>query len=493
MTTSRPEITGITAELPGRIAKQAPVIVVIGDVMLDEWWTGSIERMCREAPAPVVDISRREQSPGGAANTAMNLAALGARVRLVGLVGADPAGERLRELVDGAGIDTTGLLVSEAVRTTTKCRLVAGDQVIARIDESDDRRLPAELLDRLAGAAILASSDASAEVICDYGSGALQSAVRDALAARSARPEISVVDAHDLRIWKQLRPDFVTPNAQEAAAVLGISLDGQDRVEQVVARGEDLLALSGAKAAAVTLDRLGSVLVSSGENGYRTYARPATEKQASGAGDTFVAGLTLALASGEPVHASLDFAQAAANIVVHRLGTSVCSAEDLAGYLDGGTDPLVPEAELLARIASARAAGKRIVLTNGCFDVLHRGHTNYLRQAKERGDILVVALNSDESARRLKGPGRPINTAADRAGVLAALDCIDYVTVFGTDTPIPLIEQLHPDVYAKGGDYTPEMLQETAAVEAYGGEIAILDYVADHSTSDVLRRIRSSV
>ena len=162
---------------------------------------------------------------------------------------------------------------------------------------------------------------------------------------------------------------------------------------------------------------------------------------------------------------------------MHRRGTSVCSSTDLAAHLGTFSDAALDAEELGQAVAAERASGRRIVLTNGCFDVLHRGHTRYLTQAKQLGDVLVVALNSDASARRLKGPDRPINAAADRAGIIAALSCVDYVTVFDTDTPIPLIEAIRPDIYAKGGDYSPEMLEETAVVEACGGEVCILDYV----------------
>jgi D-beta-D-heptose 7-phosphate kinase/D-beta-D-heptose 1-phosphate adenosyltransferase len=179
--------------------------------------------------------------------------------------------------------------------------------------------------------------------------------------------------------------------------------------------------------------------------------------------------------------------------VVHRFGTSVCSTGDLVERLGRGGDAALAADELLRRVQQDRAAGRRIVVTNGCFDVLHRGHTTYLAQAARLGDVLVVAINSDESVRRLKGPDRPINSEADRAGVLAALSCVDYVTVFDSDTPIPLLERLRPDIYTKGGDYTPDMLAEAAVVRGYGGEVQIMEYVSFHSTSAVVERIRAGV
>ncbi|EMY32182.1 bifunctional D-beta-D-heptose 7-phosphate kinase/D-beta-D-heptose 1-phosphate adenylyltransferase HldE, partial [Arthrobacter crystallopoietes BAB-32] len=336
-----------------------------------------------------------------------------------------------------------------------------------------------------------AVAGSAAVVLCDYGSGALPGPVQEALQAHRA-DRLLVVDAHNLRQWRTLRPDLVTPNAQEAARLLDLEFGPDaDRAGLVADASRNLLAATGAEAVVATLDRDGTLLVNNDGGAHRTWASPVSEKQASGAGDTFVACLTLARAAGLPLTTSQDLAQVAADVVVHRPGTSVCTTADLAGHLGAFTEAALGAEELARAVAAERSAGRRIVLTNGCFDVLHRGHTTYLTQAKQLGDVLVVALNSDASARRLKGPDRPINHAADRAGVVASLSCVDYVTVFDTDTPIPLIEALKPDIYAKGGDYSPQMLAETPAVEAYGGQLAILDYVSDHSTTAVVKRIRA--
>jgi D-beta-D-heptose 7-phosphate kinase/D-beta-D-heptose 1-phosphate adenosyltransferase len=250
------------------------------------------------------------------------------------------------------------------------------------------------------------------------------------------------------------------------------------------------LRATGAEAVVVTLDKDGTVLLPTSGPTHRTWARPAAEKQASGAGDTFVAALAVGRAAGLPLSTSVDFAQAAADVAVGKPGTAVCGAEELGSYLGSFENSVIGSGDLARELALHRAEGRRIVLTNGCFDVLHRGHTRYLNQAKQLGDILVVALNSDRSVRRLKGDGRPINTVTDRAAVIAALSCVDFVTVFDDATAVPLIKELRPEVYAKGGDYSPEMLVETAAVESYGGQVTILDYVQDLSTTAVVNRIR---
>ncbi|MEJ1195577.1 D-glycero-beta-D-manno-heptose 1-phosphate adenylyltransferase [Pseudarthrobacter sp. CCNWLW207] len=505
---------GLSEWLPRRLAAERPAITVIGDVMLDGWWSGTIERLCREAPAPVVDVATRDFVPGGAANTAMNLAALGARVSVAGIIGTDDAGTTLRRKLQDAGIDVRNLHTHPDMVTTTKIRISSGGQVMLRIDDSA-KTVPADALAALAASVRAAVGHQDAVMVCDYGTGVLAGPVREALTEalggpghhggpaepngahggglRTAVPRpLTVVDAHDPRPWAPLRPDLATPNAQEASRLLGVRLpEGSDRVAAVARHRDALCAATGARAVVVTLDRDGTVLFPADGGTHRTWARPAAEKQASGAGDTFVAALTLAHSAGLPLTASLDLAQAAADVVVHQPGTSVCSTAQLGRYLASFADTALGIDELALELEAHRSQGQRIVLTNGCFDVLHKGHTRYLNQAKQLGDILVVALNSDASVRRLKGSDRPINTEADRAAVIAALSCVDYVTVFDTPTASPLIRRLKPEVYAKGGDYTADMLEEASAVEECGGRVAILDYVAERSTTAVVRRIRA--
>lgn len=499
---------GLADWLPGRLAEARPIVTVIGDSILDGWWDGTIDRFCREAPAPVVQVRRRDFAPGGAANTAMNLAAMGADVRFVSLVGADTGGHTLLEQLGSAGVDVSHVVSHAEMITTTKFRVSSGGQVMLRLDDAAEEA-PADALGQVAAAIPEALRGSSAVVLCDYGAGALEGPVRDAIFEhlgqqseagfpRARQDTLVVVDAHYPGRWASLKPDLATPNAQEAARLLGTELPGgAARCPFVEAHADQLLRASGAAAVVVTLDREGTLTIRPNSDSqkpatHRTWARPQAEKQASGAGDTFVAALTIARAAGLPLTTSVDLAQAAADVVVHRPGTSVCTTDELAKHLRGFADTALTDSELARHVEEHRREGKRIVLTNGCFDVLHRGHTRYLNQAKQLGDVLVVALNSDSSVRKLKGPDRPVNHEADRAAVIAALSCVDHVTIFDTPTPIPLIDLLRPDVYAKGGDYTPEMLQETAAVERYGGTVTILDYVPEHSTTAVLERIRST-
>jgi len=481
----------LTPEVVRAIRDRAPRVAVVGDLILDGWWRGRSERLSREAPAPVVEVEERHEAPGGAANTAMNLAALGARVRLVGAVGADPAGVRLGRRLAAGGVGTDGVLTRAELTTVTKVRIVSDDQILLRIDDAPPLPPATALIDNLADAVAAALADADALVVGSYGSVALSAAVEQAV-RRVGRPRLLVVDAHDLSSWRALEPDVVTPNAAEAYRLLGAAPDGHGRrAEVLVDAWPALHAATGARAVAVTLDRDGALLLREGGRPYRTSGRPAPERQASGAGDTFTAALAAGLATGLDLPTAMELGQAAADVVVQRFGTSVCSASDLLTRLGRPAAQVLDARALAERVAADRAAGRRIVLTNGCFDVLHRGHTAALAAAAELGDVLIVAVNSDDSIRRLKGPDRPINVAADRAAVLAALSDVDYVVVFDTDTPIPLLELLRPDVYTKGGDYSPEMLAEAAVVRGYGGDVRIVAYVPEQSTTRIVDRIRT--
>ncbi|HET9127991.1 MAG TPA: D-glycero-beta-D-manno-heptose 1-phosphate adenylyltransferase [Propionibacteriaceae bacterium] len=498
-------------DVPVMVAAAAPRVVVVGDVVLDGWWHGEVRRLCREAPAPVVDLGARESAPGGAANTALNAARLGGRVSLLSVQGDDAAGDTLRALLESGGVDCSGLVADSDAATTTKSRIVAGDQIIARLDEQGSRP-SAEALASLAARLPRALAEADAVVVCDYDLGALDGEVGEVLArvlaGRCPAAPLVVVDAHDPARWRHLNPDLTTPNAGEAARLLGSAPAG-DRADAMRAHRADLLERTGARCVVVTLDREGTLALPgdgftlgtsaptrTGQAGpdipeHRTWARPAGERQATGAGDTFVACLAVGLAAGLNAPTALNLAQAASDVVVQRAGTSVCTTDDLRAHLGGLADSVAELDDLERTLDDHRRTGRRIVLTNGCFDVLHRGHTRYLEQARALGDVLVVAINDDAAVRRLKGPDRPVNPVLDRAAVLAALSCVDHVVTFSSDTAVPVIERLRPDVYAKGGDYTPDTLAETPAVEAYGGRVVILDYLPDRSTTAVLHRIRA--
>lgn len=485
----------LAADLPARLAAAAPRVVVVGDAVLDQWLTGPSRRLSREAPVPVVEVDHTRGSPGAAANTAANLAALGARTELVSVLGDDADAAAVRELLTAHGVGIDGVVTDPTRATAAKRRVLADDALVARFDTATRDPLAAPAREALHAALRRVVEGADAVVVCDYDGGALDGTVEllgELLGAPGQRACLLVVDAHDPARWAAARPDVVTPNAGEVARLLGRELGGPDRAAAAEAAGPELRDRAAAGAVVVTLDRDGALLLPADRDvpAHRTFARPAPEANTCGAGDTFTAALVLALAAGTPAATAVELAQAAADVVVGRPGTSVCGTGELAERLTAAEGPLLDAAALAAVVDEQRVAGRRVVFTNGCFDVVHRGHVASLNQAKRLGDVLVVALNSDDSVARLKGPSRPVNPLADRAAVIGALSCVDHVTVFDDDTPAELLELLRPDVYAKGGDYTPEMLRESATVGAYGGRVVILDYLPDRSTSAIVDRIR---
>jgi D-beta-D-heptose 7-phosphate kinase/D-beta-D-heptose 1-phosphate adenosyltransferase len=468
-------------------------VLVVGDAMLDGYLEGACGRVCPEAPVPVVDVCRSHAVPGGAANAVANARALGAGVTLLGLVGDDAEAGELADALSDTGVSPDALVVHPGRRTLAKRRVVAAGQVVCRLDQGDtgpaDETTEVELVRRLA-----AEWDAAeAVVISDYGYGVLTPAVIAALAdLQRHRPRVVVADSKRLPSLRPISPTAVKPNFAEVVRLLGLDPDPcRPRAELVAGFGPRLLDLTGARLAAVTLDTEGAVVFERGRPAYRTYAEPHPHSRASGAGDTYTAALALALASGADGPAAAELAAAAAAVVVGQDGTARCTARELRSKI--ASEQKVTDREgAIVRLAEERRRGRRVVLTNGCFDILHRGHVTYLTRAKALSDLLVVGVNTDAGIRRLKGPERPINTLDDRVQVLAALSCVDLVVPFDEDTPHELIRAVRPDVFVKGGDYTRDRLPEAGLVEELGGAVRILSFVADRSTTGLIEKIRAA-
>ncbi|ROO52157.1 rfaE bifunctional protein nucleotidyltransferase chain/domain [Micromonospora sp. Llam0] len=501
-------------------------ILVVGDAMLDEWRFATSTRLCREAPAPVLSLDRRQVAAGGAANTAVNLAALGARPLLVAPIGVDQVGDQVARCLHRAGVQDR-MVAQPGTRTPVKRRLLAADQILLREDDGGPAGpLPAEQVERLLAALVASTEEirlGPAEpdvdgtganpdvvrpdlVICDYGLGALPDRIRQWLIRHRDRYGTVALDAHDLTRWAGLRPTLITPSIAEAAPAVGEPTPDRDRVAAARRLLPRLHAATGADLVAVTLDADGSVVGDRSGAAHHCRTEPVAASRAVGAGDTYLAALTLSVVAGATLPVAAELAQLAAALTVHDCGTCVCHRDTLADAIPdaasgggrrvatsaptpaAGTDP----ADLVEQVRVQRAAGARIVFTNGCFDVLHRGHVGYLAEAAALGNLLIVAVNSDHSVRRLKGPDRPVNPVEDRVAVLTALTSVDHVVVFEEDSPAGLIEQIRPDVYVKGGDYPPDMVPEAPLVRRLGGAVHILGYVADRSTSAVIDRIRSA-
>jgi D-beta-D-heptose 7-phosphate kinase / D-beta-D-heptose 1-phosphate adenosyltransferase len=460
-------------------------VLVVGDVMLDRYWTGPVQRISPEAPVPVVRVRADQVRAGGAANVALNLASLGAQVSLLGVVGRDDAARELRTSVENAGI-AADWIESERLPTITKLRVLSRNQQLLRMDFEEALGV-AGAFDRAALQAAFARriEDCDVVVCSDYGKGTLVDVAALIRTARAAG-KTALVDPKGTDYTRYAGATLLTPNVAELEAVAGAARDDAD----LLGRAEALRAQLGLDALLLTRSEKGLSLLRDAQPPLHLPAVAREVFDVTGAGDTVIATLAAALAAGVELPEACHLANLAAGIVVGKLGTaSVSIAElDAALHPQGLDAAVLDEAALLARVAAERGKGRRIVMTNGCFDLLHVGHVKYLEAARNLGDLLIVAVNDDDSVRRLKGPTRPVNPCADRMRVLASLRSVDCVVPFGEDTPARLIGAVLPDLLVKGGDYKPEQIAGFDAVTANGGEVVVLDFHAGYSTTGMLAR-----
>tara|TARA_R110001599_G_scaffold353459_1_gene592519 strand:- start:225036 stop:226466 length:1431 start_codon:yes stop_codon:yes gene_type:complete len=461
-------------------------VLVLGDVMLDRYWEGPTSRISPEAPVPVVKVEQVTDRPGGAGNVALNIAALGTGARLCAPCGDDASADSLQDMLVGAGVDCV-LTRLAGQATTTKLRVVSRHQQLIRLDFEEPLNDTAAFAPSgnvptlLAGCKVL--------VLSDYAKGALTDPGLLIAAAR-AREIPVLVDPKGTDFSRYRGASLLTPNLAELEAVVGCC----ETEAELVARGGQLMAELELGALLVTRGEHGMTLLRPGLPEVHLPARAREVFDVTGAGDTVIAVLAAAIAAGSDYEQASALANIAAGIVVGKLGTAVVSAPELrrAVQRDQGSERGALSLEQLQiAIADARSQGERVVFTNGCFDIIHAGHVAYLEQARQLGDRLIVAVNSDESVRRLKGKGRPINPADRRMAVLAGLEAVDWVVVFEHDTPRELLTILQPEVLVKGGDYTDKKsVVGWELVEAYGGEVRVLDFVDNVSTTAIVNRIR---
>lgn len=468
-------------------------VLVIGDAILDCFLQGGASRICREAPVPIVDIEQIQDVPGGAANTAANVASLGGETYFLTVIGMDDAGDRLQSALERCGVQLDDILCHPSRRTLIKQRVMAADHLVVRFDQGSTGAIAEDLEDQLIERLQIRFLTCDAVIVSDYGYGILTPRVIDALAQLQAEnPRVIVADSKQLQAYAAVGVTAVKPNYGEATVLLNLPLlSGATRVAQMTQAGQAVLSQTGAQLAAITLDVDGALIFMGDHPPTRTLAQPAPSSHATGAGDTYVASLTLALAAGADANAAATLAGAATAITTLEVGTTCCELAMLRRSLSDTHKRISDQAELLTVVEQIRSRGKRIVFTNGCFDILHSGHVTVLEQAKALGDVLMVGVNTDESIRQLKGDARPVNGLGDRLAVLSALGCVDYVVPFGDLSPRELIRLIRPDVYTKGGDYTRHSLPETPLVEELGGEVIILPYVDQRSTTGMIQSIRA--
>jgi D-beta-D-heptose 7-phosphate kinase/D-beta-D-heptose 1-phosphate adenosyltransferase len=465
--------------------------LVIGDLMLDEYLWGRAERISPEAPVQVVDVVREELRLGGAGNVVHNLAALGAQVSVCSVVGEDQNGRELLGQFCHHHIDIRAIFLDPDRRTSRKTRVVAAHQQIVRIDRESRDSLPPAVEQQLCDWIAAHAFEYQVIVLSDYNKGVLTPAVIASAISTAAAVGIPVlVDPKGTDFTRYGGATLLTPNRKEAEAASGIPIN-------------DAASLADAAGAIMGATGLQHLLITRSEEGMSLFSKtgdivhiPTVAREVfdvSGAGDTVLAALAVGIASGLNMADAARLANVAAGIAVGKLGTSIVTPQEIIDAVSlshKDSNAKIKSLDVLSLlIAAEKNKGKRIVFTNGCFDLLHAGHVKYLQKARSLGDLLVLGLNSDASVRRLKGPKRPLIDQEERAHLLAALDCINYVVIFDEDTPLELITALKPHILAKGGDYSLDGVVGKDIVESYGGRVELVTFVDGKSTTNIIERI----
>lgn len=465
--------------------------LVVGDLMLDEYLWGKAERISPEAPVQVVDVLREELRLGGAGNVVNNLAAFGAQVSVCSVVGDDQNGWSLLKDFSLRNVSVDAVFLDPSRRTSRKTRVVAANQQIVRIDRESREALQPAFEKQVCDWISAHAGEFQVIVLSDYNKGVLTPSVIAAAVASASQAGIPVlIDPKGADYSRYSGATLLTPNRKEAEAASGIAIGDDETLT---------------RAAGVIMDTVGlqHLLITRSEEGMSLFSRngevvhiPTVAREVfdvSGAGDTVLATLAVGIASGCGMAEAARLANVAAGIAVGKLGTSVVAPQeiiDVVALSHHDSDSKIKSRDVLTLlIAAEKGRGKRVVFTNGCFDLLHAGHVKYLQKARSLGDLLVLGLNSDASVRRLKGSKRPLISEDERAHLLAALDCIDYVTLFDEDTPLELITALKPHVLAKGGDYSLEGVVGRDVVEAYGGRVELVTFVDGKSTTNIIEKI----
>lgn len=459
-------------------------LLIVGDVMLDRYWRGATERISPEAPVPVVKVEAVEERPGGAANVAINAATLGAQVRVLGVTGADEAAEILAVKLQRLGV-TADFVHLSGQATITKLRVLSRNQQLLRLDFEDgfpDFK-PEVLYTQFASAL----PDADVVILSDYQKGVLRE-VAQYIATARAMDKVVLVDPKGDDFTRYRGATLMTPNVAEFEAVVGRCRNEAELAD----KGERLRQTLALEALLITRGEQGMTLLQEASEPLHLAARAREVYDVTGAGDTVIATLAAGLAAGLGLPGATALANLAAGIVVGKLGTASVTVSELRRAAYEHDEPprgIVDEAQLLLAIADAKAHGETIVMTNGCFDILHAGHVTYLEQAKRLGSRLVVAVNDDKSVRRLKGADRPVNTLEQRMRVLAGLSSVDWVVAFTEETPERLIGAVVPDYLVKGGDNDPANIPGNHCVWEAGGQVVVMDYIEGCSTTSTIARI----
>ncbi len=470
---------------------ERPKILVIGDLILDEYIWGGVSRISPEAPVPILETRSENLALGGAANVANNLVGLGCEVHLCGAIGQDEKGDKLLKTIHDRSIQTEGIFRFVHRPTTTKIRIIAHNQQILRVDKEDNRPITEETEKKLIQYInqVIPTMDG---VICsDYHKGILTEKVIKAVMRKAQKSEKAVIvdpKSSDFSLYKGAT--VITPNLREVASSVPIKIKDQEDLGRAA---EYLLNLTKAQAILITQGKDGMSLYKSKE---KLISIPTVAKEVfdvTGAGDTVISVFSMAMFVGFDFQEAAWLSNMAASVVVGKVGTAVVTLEEINEFLHEEmlrTSHTVLGLEELKKIISmAKSTDKKVVFTNGCFDLIHGGHIEFLQKAKSLGDILVVGLNTDQSVKKLKGEGRPIKNEKERANILSALKYIDYITLFNETTPEKLIREIRPDILVKGDDYKIDEVVGREIVEGYGAKVELIPIVKGHSTTGTLEQI----
>jgi D-beta-D-heptose 7-phosphate kinase/D-beta-D-heptose 1-phosphate adenosyltransferase len=483
----RQQLEQLFASMPGTR------IMVVGDLMLDNYIWGKTSRISPEAPVPVVEVKNDELRLGGAGNVVNNLLALGCAVSVASVIGADEDGQHLLTLLSSMDVAVDGIRQSTLRTTSRKTRVLASQQQVLRIDQESKYEITDEEKSGLFNYVQDQLPHIQAVLLSDYQKGVLTPELLQLIIGACRKQGIPVVvDPKGTDYSHYQGATLLTPNRQEAEAATGIRII-------------DPVSLQEAGTSLINKHAIDALILTRGEEGMSLFLQDGAVRHlptearevfdVSGAGDTVAAMVGAALATGAGFEDAARMANLAAGIVVGKLGTSTVSPAEIRTEFErrnnSAAAKILPRRELASLLEPLRRSGKTIVFTNGCFDLLHAGHVKYLQQARALGDILVLGLNSDTSIRRLKGDKRPLLDESERAQILAALDCIDYLSIFEEDTPLELIKVLQPNVLAKGGDYEPEQVVGKDFVESYGGRLELIQFVGGKSTTSIIDKVLS--
>ena len=469
-------------------------ILVVGDLMIDEYLWGSVERISPEAPVQVVSVENQEYTPGGSGNVVNNLVALGAKVLAVGVIGTEREGTLLLEKFKSIGVDTRGIIQEPERPTTRKTRIIAENQHVLRIDRETNKVISNRTFQAIADFTEKIMREVDIVLISDYGKGMVTKSMLSGLVTLAKKhKKITIADPKGLDFKKYSGVSMITPNRKEANLALGVEIADESSVYET---GAKILESHEIDKLLITCGKDGMVFFEKNKKPYQISAVARQVYDVSGAGDTVLSVLGVSLASGMSYKEGIKLANAAAGIVVGKVGTATVSKKEILDALKPAHDEVPVKYKLLTELEETihelKKKKQKVVLTNGCFDLLHAGHILFFSASKKIGDILIVALDNDDSVKQLKGEGRPVIGAKERVRIISALDVVDYVVVFSTGQLDKLIEIIQPDVLTKGSNYSSKEVYGQRLVESFGGRVELIPVSEDISSTSIINNIKKS-